>query len=396
MLHSYAFSNFRSFRNRVEVDLRLNDKDSVNGWAVHSAESGQRLTTAIAILGPNASGKTSLLHPLVFLGWFIRFSFNAPPDALLPIASHFTAPDLPSEFEVVADLWGKETILRYKLEATQKRVLRESLEAKVRRGQWKMIFDRRHLADDKYAVFQEGFGLDAAQAVSVRPNVSLISWAAQFGVEFAKKLADFSLDSNLRAGGGLWRPADDLVTQFYGRNDPMRKRMVDILARWDLGLNDVEIREFEIPSTSDESKKQWYAFGVHRDSSNNKMHRLPFGQESSGTKTAFSILALVLPILESGGVIVLDELDGSLHPHMIEPLLELFASSRENPNNAQIIFTCHSVEVLRFLQKSQVVLVEKDGLTSEAWRLDSMDEVRSDENRVAKYLAGAYGAVPRL
>ncbi len=52
--------------------------------------------------------------------------------------------------------------------------------------------------------------------------------------------------------------------------------------------------------------------------------------------------------------------------------------------------------VPRLLQKSQVVLVEKDGLESEAWRLDSMEGVRSDENRVAKYLAGAYGAVPRL
>ncbi len=48
------------------------------------------------------------------------------------------------------------------------------------------------------------------------------------------------------------------------------------------------------------------------------------------------------------------------------------------------------------LQKSQILLVEKEGLNSHAWRLDSMEGVRSDENRVAKYLAGTYGAVPRL
>jgi hypothetical protein len=38
----------------------------------------------------------------------------------------------------------------------------------------------------------------------------------------------------------------------------------------------------------------------------------------------------------------------------------------------------------------------EDGLESRAWRLDSVEGVRSDENRVSKYLAGAYGAVPRL
>ena len=91
-----------------------------------------------------------------------------------------------------------------------------------------------------------------------------------------------------------------------------------------------------------------------------------------------------------------DELDSDLHPHLLEPLLELFSNPDTNPHRAQILFTCHMTEVLRFLQKSQVMLVEKDGLTSHAWRLDTVEGVRSDENRVAKYLAGAYGAVPRL
>jgi uncharacterized protein len=101
-------------------------------------------------------------------------------------------------------------------------------------------------------------------------------------------------------------------------------------------------------------------------------------------------------VLENGGVIAYDELESDLHPHMLGPLLDLFANPETNPHRAQIIFTCHATEVLRLLQKSQVMLVEKDGLESQAWRLDSMEGVRIDDNRAAKYLAGAYGAIPRL
>jgi hypothetical protein len=42
-------------------------------------------------------------------------------------------------------------------------------------------------------------------------------------------------------------------------------------------------------------------------------------------------------------------------------------------------------------------LVEKDkNCQSEAWRLDEVKGVRSDDNLYAKYMAGAYGAVPEL
>ena len=76
----------------------------------------------------------------------------------------------------------------------------------------------------------------------------------------------------------------------------------------------------------------------------------------------------------------------------------LFRSSpATNPHNAQIIFTCHSVEILNLLHKSQVMLVQKDeSCASEAWRLDSMQGVRNDDNLYAKYMGGAYGAIPNV
>jgi hypothetical protein len=399
MLHSYAFSNFRSFLERVEVSFALTEKDAVIGWDRASPVTGQRLTTAMAVLGGNASGKTSLLQPLAFLAWFIRFSFAAPPDAPVPIEPHFRGGDLPTEFEVIADALEPETLFRYRLSVGAGTVHTESLETKLRRGQWQAVFRRERAKEGKYSVIQDQFGLDQAQAESVRPNVSLISWAAQFAVPLAQRLAGFPFATNMFRGGRWWQPHHEAIqrcTDFYAHNPAARERMANFLKLWDLGISDVALHEVEIADQkTGEKKKQWFGVGVHRDA-NDRIHSLPLVQESSGTQSAFELLAAFLPVLESGGVVAWDELESDLHPHLLQALLEMFADNDTNPHRAQIIFTCHAVEILRLLQKPQIMLVEKDGLDSHAWRLDSVEGVRSDDNRVAKYLAGSYGGVPRL
>ena len=119
--------------------------------------------------------------------------------------------------------------------------------------------------------------------------------------------------------------------------------------------------------------------------------------ESNGTQSALVLLSKLLPALAGGGLAVIDEFENDLHPLMLEPLMELFASPSTNPHAAQLLFTCHAVEVLNLVHKSQVMLVEKDeNNQSTAWRLDSVSGVRNDDNLYAKYMAGAYGAVPQL
>ena len=398
MLHSYAFSNFRSFLERVEVSLTLTDKDGVNGWDMRSPISEQRLTTALGVLGANASGKTSLLKPLAFLSWFVRHSFASSPDSALFVERHFNGGDSPATFEVIADANEPETLWRYKLSVNASQVLSESVERKARRQAWRPVFERT-LVGGKYHVAQDGFGLDPQQAENVRPNVSLIAWAAQFGVKLALEMQkNFELLTNMSAGGRVSHMNRETLEDCirYFAEDPLaRERMQNLLRGWDLGLAEVRFSLHEISDSSGRMRKRWFAFGVHRDW-NNREHILPLADESSGTQSAFALLALVLYVLEQGGVMAYDELDSDLHPHLLEPLLELFSNSETNPRHAQIVFSCHMTEILRFLQKSQVMLVEKDGLASHAWRLDSVEGVRIDDNRVAKYLAGAYGAIPRL
>ncbi len=101
--------------------------------------------------------------------------------------------------------------------------------------------------------------------------------------------------------------------------------------------------------------------------------------------------------MATGGVAVLDEIDVSLHPEMVVALFNLFSQPETNPKNAQMLFSTHSHLILSKLDKYQIILVEKNqNGVSESWRLDEMSGVRADDNYYSKYIAGAYGAVPRI
>jgi hypothetical protein len=141
---------------------------------------------------------------------------------------------------------------------------------------------------DAVNIRQEGFGLDQTQAENVRPNVSLISWAAQFGGSFAQQLAGFVLVTNMDEAGRFW-PSREASMQYFvqsfARNETTRKRMRELLRNWDLGLSDVLLQEHEVRDANAEIKKEWFAFGVHRDGKH-KTHLLPLIAESSGTHQA--------------------------------------------------------------------------------------------------------------
>ena len=393
MIHRFAFANFQSFRERVEVNWLLDGKVPDAVWSTRSV-AGERASTVMAAIGPNASGKTALLKPMLFLNWFARQSFAADPTAKLPFDPHFAAQDQPSEFELDMTVDGE--LWRYTLRCTALRVLEESLY--VRRTRMGYVFIRQwDEANQSYRVKQQDFGFIASEARKVRQNASLLSTAAQYGVPLAQRLVQTNLMSNVDRWG-RWGADDQLVhaAAYFADHQPAREHAVQLLKRWDFGLSDVELRELEADEPDGSKKKFWVPIGVHRVGDGTAV-RLPFALESSGTQSAFVLLARLLPVLERGGLAVIDEFENDLHPHMLEPILSLFADSRTNPHGAQLLFTCHAMEVLNILHKSQVMLVEKDDNNeSTAWRLDSVDGIRSDDNFYAKYMAGAYGAVPQL
>merc|ERR1711879_269734 len=138
----------------------------------------------------------------------------------------------------------------------------------------------------------------------------------------------------------------------------LKQRMLEVMCCFDLGLSGVDIRKVVGRNANGLEETINLPFGLHQ-TEDGQQFELPFFEESSGTQSAFVLLEPILKTLHQGGIAVIDELDSDLHPHLVPQLLQWFEFDETNPHQAQLIFTCHTPEVLNLLQKHQVYLVEK-------------------------------------
>jgi AAA15 family ATPase/GTPase len=122
--------------------------------------------------------------------------------------------------------------------------------------------------------------------------------------------------------------------------------------------------------------------------------------ESLGTRALAAVGFEAQRVLESGGVLVVDEIDASLHPYLSARIIALFQDEEQNPKGAQLIFTSHDAALLgrvrgeEVLKRDHIWFVAKDGEGSTSLYPLSDFKPRADDNRARRYLTGRYGAVP--
>jgi AAA15 family ATPase/GTPase len=131
----------------------------------------------------------------------------------------------------------------------------------------------------------------------------------------------------------------------------------------------------------------------------NQSSPLPFAEESEGTKKLFILSGILLNAIKNGQAVFVDELDSGLHPYVIKVLIALFQNENINTKNAQLIFTAQDMNLLdRYvLRKDQICLVEKNaqGITN-LFSLQDFSDVREDTPFEKWYLAGKFGAIPKI
>ena len=120
-------------------------------------------------------------------------------------------------------------------------------------------------------------------------------------------------------------------------------------------------------------------------------------QEAEGTKKFFAMSHLIFLVLEKGGVLFVDEFDARMHPRLTRKIVQVFNSTKSNPNNAQLVFVTHDSTLLdaKLLRRDQIVFAKKDKYgATELFSLAEFKGVRNDASFEKDYLAGKYGAVP--
>lgn len=124
--------------------------------------------------------------------------------------------------------------------------------------------------------------------------------------------------------------------------------------------------------------------------------------ESVGTMRLISIMPVVITALKEGAVLVMDELDASLHPMIVMNLVSIFHNDEVNTNGAQLIFNTHNPIYLNhnLLRRDEIKFVERDRETKSStlyalsdFKANGEASVRKTSDYMKNYFINRYGAI---
>lgn len=113
---------------------------------------------------------------------------------------------------------------------------------------------------------------------------------------------------------------------------------------------------------------------------------------SSGTIKGIMILLNIQFILNSGGYLIIDELENHLNKSITVQLIKLF-NSNINKNSATLIFTTHYIEITDFIDRSDSIYVLKKNPLINIEKMSNIigEKDRSDRKKSDLILSGSYG-----
>jgi AAA15 family ATPase/GTPase len=417
MLIEFSVANFLSFKEPVTFSMvSSKTREFIDTNVIQNGDL--KILKSAMIYGANGSGKSNLFQAMKFMD---RLVINSSKEtqaeesiAVRPFRLSTETENEPSSFEIV--FVYEDTRYRYGFQVNKTSVVNEWLFYMKHKSEIK-LFNRSYDNFEVCKEFIEGKGLEE----KTRKNALFLSVVAQFNGEISTKILKwFSKQFNIISG---------LNNRYEGISTKLikDKEIKDLFDRFlnfaDLGIYGLEVEEEEVALKDLPKRIQEILRGkiddeslvssieiktLHRKYDKNKnvvsFERFDLDkQESEGTRKLYSILGPILDSLKNGKVLVIDELDSSLHPILTKYLIELFNSKENNPFNAQLIFNTQDTNLLsnKLFRRDQIWFAEKDryGETHLYSLVDysaNKGIERKDATYGKNYLMGKYGAIPYL
>ncbi len=412
MLLEFRVRNFRTFRDETSLSLVASPDKSLalENTAATGLPQPSRAVRTAAIYGANASGKTNFLRALGLMTQMVVESAGWEPDRPLPFQPfRLDSASLgePTLFEVTLGIDGVQH--QYGFEFTAGRILAEwhRVYRTARPQRWiDRVYDpaanmetmdfSAHLAGPK-SVWQQ----------ATRANALLLSTAVRLNSESLRPLFQwFSSSLSVFLDGGHSEPS---FTVSVLNDQSLNREVTRLLNAADIAITRIatekqegQQRQFQVnPLTGEietksgdvELLKPTFEHSVGRE-------RAIFGleDESLGTQKLFALAGPLLDILAKGRVLIIDEIDRSLHPLLVRRIIESFQNPELNRHGAQLIFSTHDTSLLdtTLLRRDQIWFAEKDASQRAALVPLSDFSPRAKEALEKGYLSGRYGGIPTL
>jgi AAA domain, putative AbiEii toxin, Type IV TA system len=416
MLLRFRAGNHLSLREPQELSMVASSlKDDDTGLIDCPAADGKLVPAAI-IYGANASGKSNVVAALAFMRLHVLYSQsrgdpNAPiprrPFALDPVSATNT-----TTFDTDFVLDGVR--FHYGFEASDAAFESEWLYS-YPSGKQTLLFSR------EAQTFKFGRSLKGQNTVIsdlTRPNSLFLSAAAQNNHDELSRISRYfhglHTDRAISVGAGtISRSLKG--TEFDNRVINFLRQIGTGVVSYQMRTNDTPEFSADLQTALLESMRRLPLTAFRGDfleksigdtkvteielaheGADGKLVYFNLNQESAGTRRLLMLMRQVYSTLDAGSVLVIDELDASLHTQACEAIVGLFASPQTNPKGAQLIATTHDTNLLRspLVRRDQIWFTEKD--RTGATHLYPLTDIKTREtdNIEKGYLQGRFGAIP--
>lgn len=414
MLIEFSVSNFRSIREKQTLSMvaasRLSKKQNVFKPSVPGEKLPPLLKIA-AIYGPNASGKSSIVKALGMASWLTGLSPSTQTDQLhvSPFRFDPALADKPSEFE----FHFINNNLRYEFSfgLTTERITSERL-ISYPKGKETLLYERTHTPNGDEYVFGEHLeggpdlhnvwkNLTGSQSFFISQAVANSSESLnQLRTPF-KWLREFRTINSEHWDG--WTLAS---RNLANKHSTFTAEISSFLQEVDVPVTKIKFEQLEESLENIKTKNRSTDYMASPNYKTILTHKtalgeadFDFNEESSGTKNLigfwlpWSLLAQT-PKTENR-ILVIDELDSSLHPKLVA---DLVAKHIELDTHTQVIFTTHDTHLMntKLLRRDQFWLTERD--INGATQLRSLHDFagREGEDIEKRYYEGRYRSLPFL
>ena len=379
MVLEIRLSNMFSFRDEVTLDLQAAKIQTKKARELEGnlfSVDGEQMLKSVALFGANASGKSNVIKAIRACVNMVRSSHNYNVDTRFAI-SPFKFEDYankPSSFYIRFLLNGVE--YEYSFSFMHDEIITETLYY-YPNGRKSLVFRRdESRGTEKKDIYE--FKTVIKRPFDVADNTSkktlYISRASQMDREIAQKIFlffcnDIVLDYQVAN-------IDSLDNLFKER----KEQMLEVLRTADSDIIDFKIQNNAITTFHRTNPSVAFDFET---------------EESEGTKTLFRMMVRMIGIIHEGKMLLVDEIDNSLHTQLVEFVIGMFNHS----NHAQLIYTIHNTHLLNtdFQRRDQVYFVNKreDG-SSDLYSLFDFKDFRDTLDMEKAYLQGRFDAIPTI
>jgi AAA15 family ATPase/GTPase len=382
MLVNFKFSNFKSFKDEAEFSM---EPLTNNGSISNAIETGYKKAPCVyrtsAIFGANASGKSNFIEAMLALKFLITKSYRNSTDSNI-YGLEYKLADTQNNALFEIEFIKNRNVYRYFIELNKKAIVREEayyneLQADKRE---KCLF-KRTLTE-----FNSPCGIDkniAEQTIKTRLLVSELINNRNTQNKFIHDIYQwFSNDIHIYVNEQF-----ELTTNIYSTESDDLGEKTKFLNKAGINISKLLYVGQSLKSihTNEVGKDIIFDFEA---------------EESAGTKTLLDLSKDLIEVLKGGRILFADELDKSLHPHLVKYLVSLFNNPETNPKGAQLIFTSHAHYLMdgEHLTRDQIWFVSKEnGYSSDLYSLSDFKQIKRKKGAFYnEYMYGIFGAIPNI